>query len=93
MLWAFLSICVELHDRSFGALAARIADHPGSASHQGDGGMPFPLKPGQPHRRDHAPDMQGIGRRIEAHVGGDGTLAQPLREAGGSVLNEAAGVE
>ena len=45
------------------------------------------------HHRDHAADMEGIGRRIEAHVGGDGTLAQPLGEAGGGVLNEAAGVE
>ena len=93
MLWAFRSICVELHDRPLGALAARIADHAGSAAHQGDGGMAVPLQPGQPHRGDQAAHVQRIGGGIEADVGGDRALAQPLGEAGGGVLNEAAGVE
>ncbi len=83
----------ELHDRPFGALSARIADHAGAAAHQGDGGMPVPLQPGQPHHRDQVADVQRIGRGIEADVGGDGTLAQSLGEAGGGVLDEATGVE
>ena len=76
-------IRLERFDRkqfAFLALAARVADHARGAADHSDRPMPRLLKPPQDHQRHQMPDVQAIGRRIEARVHRSRLFHEQLRQ-------------
>ena len=74
-------------------IAARwIADLGGAAAHQNDGSMAGPLQAPQQHDLYEAADVQAVGRRIEADVGGNHAGLRACVEARGigDLVDEAA---
>ena len=76
--------------RALVPLAARIAHHAGAAADQRDRRVALPLEPGHAHHRHQASHVERVRGRIEADVGRDRALAEPLGESGRSLLDEAA---
>ena len=74
------------------ALAAGVADHAGGPADQRDRPMPGLLKPPQDHQRHQVPDVQAVGRRIEAGVERAAAGAQPAGQLGvvGGLVDQAA---
>jgi hypothetical protein len=77
------------------ALPGRITHHPRRPAGDDDRTMAGLLEATQRHEADEAADVQGGGRRIEAAVQGDRTLAQARRERvlAGPLMCEAAPAE
>ena len=66
-------------------LAARVADHAGPAAGHGDGPVPGQLQAPQVADLEQVADVQAVGGRIEAAVGGQPVGVQPRSRASGSV--------
>ena len=65
---------------ALGALAGRIADHPGSPAHHDDRVMARPLKVRQEHDRHQITDGETICRWIKSNVGVSGLLGKMGRQ-------------
>ena len=71
-------------------LAAGVADHAGGAANQGDGAVAAELKMFENHHPDQVPDMQRVGRRVDAQVGRGHLFVELLFRAGHDGVDHAA---
>ena len=74
---------------ALGRLHGRVADHAGGPAHEGEGLVSAALEMLQDHHAHEMPDMQGVGRRVDAHVGRLGTFHQFLFRTRHDVLDHA----
>ena len=69
-------------------LAARIADHAGSAADHRNRGVPGALHARKPHQGQHVSDVQTRRRRIEARIHSDGLGREQFAQSFGRVVDE-----
>jgi hypothetical protein len=75
---------------AFGRLAARVADHSGAATDEGDRPMTEPLQVHEHHDRHETADVQTAPRRVEADVRRDRPAGQRRRHPIGVLVHQSA---
>ena len=81
---------LDRQDRPLGPLPARVSHHAGAAADQDDRRVAEPLQPRRAHDGHQTAHVQRIGGGIEAYVGGKRASLEPLGQACGGVLQQAA---
>ncbi len=67
-------------ERALGPLAARVADPRGAGAEQDDRPVPVRLEQAQHQHADQAPDVEAVGRHVDAVVDGEPLAGQLVRQ-------------